>query len=387
MHNDLVLMREKVEAVVEELKALDMDAIEIVDCAAVTRARKSIANKEAFRMDSPGRGTKGSDAAVCGGGCSVRRRTICSTCKRPMLCLKRWEKLCEDLWDKKKRKWDISKVPEIHDAVKYDLIHHKQLVSGFADLCAVSKRLNDVIVPREYGPDQLNRARIGGMVCQRLVRKLLIDMTNCLVTPATEELPPGNLVTAEEFLARKVSHQDEPKEAAPDAGQVPEMPELADEAEFAGLDASRSAAALKSPHRRVRTRLYFTSESHIQTLMNALRYCHLAHPCAEPGHPDANVRVVCPEAEECLARAPVFEYLSQVVLRLYEDKNCASDSPERHRVEVLFSPGADGDPEGANQDHAMALAPLRPLHEPGQPLTLMQVQELLGPFSEELLAS
>lgn len=332
-------------------------------------------------MDSPGRGTKSPDAAICGGGCPARRRTICGTCQTPVLCLERWKKLNEDLWDKKKEKWNISKVPEIHDAVKYDLIHHKQLASGFADLCAVSKRLNDVIVPREYGPDQLNRARIGGMVCQRLVRKLLIDMTNCLVTPATEELPPGNLVTAQEFLARKVSHQEDSKEA-PDAGQVSVMPaeaeaEPAAEAEFAGLDASRSAEAIKSKHRRVRTRLYFTSESHIQTLMNVLRYCHLAHP-------DPNVRVVCPEAEQTLSQAPVFEYLSQVVLRLYEDKNCEPDSPERHRVEVLFSPGADGDPEGANSDHAMALAPLRPLHEPGQPLTLLQVQELLGPFSEEL---
>jgi len=385
-------MLEKVEAVVEELKALDMGAIEVVDCAACTRARKSVVDKEALRMDSQRRGAGGPDSSAGGGsddgGRPAGRRACCSTCSMPILCLKRWEKLCEDLWDKKRRNWNISKVPEIHDAVKYDLIHHKRLASGFAGLYAVSKRLSDVIVPREYGPDQLSRARIGGMVCQRLVRKLLIDMTNCLVTPATEELPPSNLVTAEEFLARKVSQEDSRGEAteAPDTGHVPAMTGEAGEAEFAGLDASRSAAALKSPHRRVRTRLYFTSESHIQTLMNALRYCHLAHPCAEPGGPDASVRVVCPGAEERLARAPVFEYLSQVVLRLYEDKHCAPDSPERHRVEVLFSPGADGDPEGADQDHVLALAPLRPLHAPGHPLTLAQVRELLGPFSEELVA-
>ncbi|CAK0799778.1 unnamed protein product [Prorocentrum cordatum] len=88
MHDDLVLMQEKVEAVVEELKSLDMDSIEIVDCAAVTRARKSIANKETFRMDSPGPGTRGHASG---------RRVCCSTCRMPILCLKRWEKLAGGL--------------------------------------------------------------------------------------------------------------------------------------------------------------------------------------------------------------------------------------------------------------------------------------------------
>merc|ERR1719409_2521848 len=41
---------------------------------------------------------------------------------RPKLAVKRWVKLKEDFWDKKAKEWNISKIPEIYDAVKYDVM-------------------------------------------------------------------------------------------------------------------------------------------------------------------------------------------------------------------------------------------------------------------------
>ena len=43
------------------------------------------------------------------------------------------------------------------------------------------------------------------------------------------------------------------------------------------------AQDINSPLRHVRTRIYFTSESHVHSLINVLRFCHLGKTlCALP---------------------------------------------------------------------------------------------------------
>ena len=39
------------------------------------------------------------------------------------------------------------------------------------------------------------------------------------------------------------------------------------------------ATDINSPLRHVRTRIYYTSESHVHSLVNVLRYSHLSKPC------------------------------------------------------------------------------------------------------------
>jgi hypothetical protein len=62
--------------------------------------------------------------------------------------------------------------------------------------------------------------------------------------------------------------------------------------------------------RHVRTRIYFTSESHIHSLMNILRYTEL----------DGR-SLLSDEALELLDGPIEFDYLTQIVFRLYECKN------------------------------------------------------------------
>ena len=42
------------------------------------------------------------------------------------------------------------------------------------------------------------------------------------------------------------------------------------------------ATDINSPLRHVRTRIYFTSESHVHSLINVLRFCHVGAPPAPP---------------------------------------------------------------------------------------------------------
>mmetsp|Transcript_103871 Transcript_103871/g.294270 ORF Transcript_103871/g.294270 Transcript_103871/m.294270 type:complete len:1058 (+) Transcript_103871:42-3215(+) len=348
-----------------------------------------------------------------------------------VLICARWRKLKEELLDKKKNKWNISKVPEIFDGVKFDLLHHPWLApTSFLPLYETAKKLNDVIVPHEYGCDMYGRVKVGSTVCQRLLRKLLADMNNCLVKRECVETDAEKpIVTAKQFfknVSQNVSNwitgklskpseeplraDDLPKRieedtaAADEEAEDGEDAEDAEDAEFAVID-PRHAADLKSPNRCVRTRLYFTSESHIQTLMNVLRYCHRVpegmNLCSElsddedmdefkelddvgqypeRGADTTHRGIVCPEAEASMRSQPVFDYLTQIVFRLYEDKKMPQGSAERFRVEVLFSPGAIDHPSARNAEHQLALEPLQPLHTPDKPLTLLHLQRLFNPL-------
>jgi len=334
-----------------------------------------------------------------------KRAEDCSKVTKPTLVQRRWLKLREDLWDKKHNVWNVSKLPEIRDAVRFDLIHHPRLAINFRPVWEVSKHIGDVIVPREYGFDPRSRVKVGAVVCGKLLRKLLIDLSNSMtLEQQAEELPSWNIATALYNLRRATSRAarmvvDRIGPARNMRLKQPVIDENAQhaeaeeeeckEAEFAGLD-TRLAGQMRSPHRRVRTRLYFTSESHIQTLMNVLRYCHLSQSTKnedsrETGSSDERDsstvpdRIVCPEVEEGLRQRPIFDYLTQIVFRLYEDKRAPQSSPERFRVEVLFSPGAASDPE--DDRGPPPLEKLQPLHDPGRPLTYARLQELLSPFS------
>lgn len=71
------------------------------------------------------------------------------------------------------------------------------------------------------------------------------------------------------------------------------------------------AMNINSPCRHVRTRIYFTSESHIHALMNVLKYCKL--PNAENSQKDN------PEVNPNVLNVPEYDYLSHLVFRLYEN--------------------------------------------------------------------
>eukprot|EP01138_Halocafeteria_seosinensis_P009466 gb/GECG01009674.1/.p1 GENE.gb/GECG01009674.1/~~gb/GECG01009674.1/.p1 ORF type:complete len:1580 (+),score=253.46 gb/GECG01009674.1/:1-4740(+) len=99
-------------------------------------------------------------------------------------------------------------------------------------------------------------------------------------------------------------------------------------------------AVVRTPSRHVRTRLYFTSESHVTSLINVLRYWTEVI-CADN---EVENPLISSDALEMLSATPELDYLSHIVFRLYENLNYPVDHPKRHRLEILLSPGAAFNP-------------------------------------------
>jgi inositol-hexakisphosphate/diphosphoinositol-pentakisphosphate 1-kinase len=139
--------------------------------------------------------------------------------------------------------------------------------------------------------------------------------------------------------------------------------------------------------RRIRTRLYFTSESHLHTVLNVLRF---GLPC---GNDDIDIDILNKQpllserGMNVLNDTPELCYLTHIVLRVFEDSRSemANDS-NRFRVEILFSPGAHHTPLHMNEldrDHDASRFDTAPLQVIGREgLTCEEVEE----FFEKVIA-
>jgi hypothetical protein len=86
--------------------------------------------------------------------------------------------------------------------------------------------------------------------------------------------------------------------------------------------------------RRIRTRLYFTSESHLHTVLNTFRYGCFGS--MKPLLSEHGISIINATPELC--------YLTQIVIRVFEDNRRDMKDPRRFRIEILFSPGATSTP-------------------------------------------
>ncbi|CAB3408872.1 unnamed protein product [Caenorhabditis bovis] len=208
------------------------------------------------------------------------------------LAERRWNKELREFRVKNKNgeiEFDISKIPDIYDNIKYDMEHNPDLCINnemeFERMYLCVKNMADIVVPQEYGIKQESKMIIAQRVCTPLIRKIRNDLHRCLEN--TEE---GETQTR--------------------------------------LD-PRASQGIATPLRHVRTRLYFTSESHIHTLMNLIRYGNLCSVDDKKWQ----------RAMNFLSGVTEFNYMTQVVMMVYEDSR--PDVPESHRfhIELLFSPG------------------------------------------------
>lgn len=97
---------------------------------------------------------------------------------------------------------------------------------------------------------------------------------------------------------------------------------------------------INSMGRRIRTRLYFTSESHLHTVLNVFRFAQIGN---------AKRSLLSHHGKSILNSTPELCYLTQVVMRVFEDNRRPMDDPRRFRMEIHFSPGATATPMHMNE--------------------------------------
>ncbi|XP_070986078.1 inositol hexakisphosphate and diphosphoinositol-pentakisphosphate kinase 2 isoform X2 [Oncorhynchus clarkii lewisi] len=201
------------------------------------------------------------------------------------LMLQRWSKLERDFRMKSGR-YDISKIPDIYDCVKYDVQHNATLgLEDTLELFRLSRALADIIIPQEYGINKVEKLDIAYAYCLPLVKKIQLDLQR--------------------------THEDE---------SVNKLHPL-------------YSRGVMSPGRHVRTRLYFTSESHVHSLLSTFRYGGLL---------DEEKDQQWKRAMDYLGAVSELNYMTQIVIMLYEDNNKDPSSEERFHVELHFSPGVKG---------------------------------------------
>ncbi|XP_044000885.1 inositol hexakisphosphate and diphosphoinositol-pentakisphosphate kinase 2 isoform X22 [Aphidius gifuensis] len=201
---------------------------------------------------------------------------------------RRWGKIEKDFCTKNKR-FDISKIPDIYDCIKYDLQHnnHTLQFDHAEELYVYAKYLADIVIPQEYGLTVQEKLTIGQGICTPLLKKIRADLQRNIEESGEETV---------NRLNPRYSH------------------------------------GVSSPGRHVRTRLYFTSESHVHSLLTVLRYGGLLDVVT-----DEQWR----RAMEYVSMVSELNYMSQIVVMLYEDPTKDPSSEERFHVELHFSPGVN----------------------------------------------
>ena len=97
---------------------------------------------------------------------------------QPMIYqLKRWKKLAND-FSKDDGTFDISKIPEICDNIKFDLLHSPgELTNDMRlELLETAQQLCRIIVPMEYGVTLNDKIEIGLKIITPLLKKIQNDI-------------------------------------------------------------------------------------------------------------------------------------------------------------------------------------------------------------------
>ena len=254
--------------------------------------------------------------------------------EKVVLIYKRYWKLFNDFYDEKKQKFDISKIPDIYDNIKYDLIHNKQIIGKTAyELYKTIDNLADFVMPLEYGIKIEDKIKIGISFIKPLLTKIYNDLLWLNRIKFGEQLGKKSSVQSILDLTNMLNNINleslESKERT-----------------YFGLDADKlDKSEIKSVWRHIKTRFYFTSQSHLYSLLNTLIYSMNSFLVD-------NGKSINP-----IWKVFDLDYCSHIVFRLFENFNVDKKSNERFRIEIIVSAGADKDLDKVDNTHMVSMNP------------------------------
>lgn len=141
-----------------------------------------------------------------------------------------------------------------------------RLSSTLEKLYELAKSMADCVVPQEYGTTAAEKRSLGVKICRTLLEKIRFDLN----------------------IARTDNK--------------------ADMRYMINMDYSADLP-INTMGRRIRTRLYFTSESHLHTLLNVLRFVPSETEC----------KLLSPHGLDSVNNTRELCYLTQIIIRLFED--------------------------------------------------------------------
>ena len=250
-----------------------------------------------------------------------------------ILIYKRYVKLKNGFFNTKKNLFDISKIPDIYDNIKFDIIHNKDLMNDSSyELFEEVSLLADFVMPFEYGITKDEKLNIGLKIIKPLLKKIYSDLTNIN--------PNSNL--------NKNNIEKEDKN-------------------WSGLDTTKvNENEINTPERHVKSRFYFTCASHMYALLNIIGFGYNSFLTQKNR-----------KSFEKLKKIFDLDYCSHIIFRLFENMNTDLENPNRYRLEIIMSPGSNTDPREANEEHLINVSPWILINKD---LTLTQMKEFLTKF-------
>ena len=253
--------------------------------------------------------------------------------EKEILIYKRYKKLRLDFYNKKTNKFDVTKIPDIYDNIKYDIIHNKHILDKNSNFLYENILLiSNFLMPFEYGITIKEKIDIGLRIIKPLMNKIYKDLIWW------------------NYNNPYFENNNDMKET-----------------NWSGLDQNKvDPSEIKSAWRHIKTRFYFTCASHMYALINLLIYGDNSFLLGDNKNTLYELRNIFD-----------LDYCSHVVFRLYENFNVNLDDSKRFRLEIFMSPGSSKDPREADDNHLINVSSWIVLNNN---LTLQQMKEFFSQF-------